>query len=167
MILEADADPGRCTALVRELSSLSKGTRGHEHCRVWICAQGARLGSCPLDLFSRSSVFALEPLSSAHEGVIRAFDSLEGENRRMMSLEGEEPAAWRKHAFGLALLNAVLKMRHSYGDLGYHGHVAWSDQDFMSELDVCRVLFAPKMFPETTKPHLFDYAAINLSLIHI
>jgi len=161
VILEADADPGRCTALVRELSSLSKGTRGHEHCRVWICAQGARLGSCPLDLFSRSSVFALEPLSSAHEGVIRAFDSLEGENRRMMSLEGEEPAAWRKHAFGLALLNAVLKMRHSYGDLGYHGHVAWSDQDFMSELDVCRVLFAPKMFPETTKPHLFDYAAIN------
>ena len=161
VILEADTNPGRCTALVRELSSLSKGAPGHELFKVWICAQGERLGSCPLDLFCRSSVFALEPLSSAHQGVVRAFDSLEGENRKMMSLEGEEPAAWRKHAFGLSLLNAVLKMRHSYGDLGYHGHVTWSDQDFMSELDVCRVLFAPKMFPETTKPHLFDYTAIN------
>ena len=161
VILEADTNPVRCNALVRELSSLAKGAPGHELFKVWICAQGEHLGSCPLNLFCRSSVFALEPLSNAHQGVVRAFDSLEGENRKMMSLDGEEPAAWRKHAFGLSLLNAVLKMRHSYGDLGYHGHVTWSDQDFMSELDVCRVLFAPKMFPETTKPHLFDYTAIN------
>ena len=161
VILEGDANPVWSTALVREMDCLAEEIPEHEFFKLWICTDETRLGHCPPDLLCRCSVIALEPLSSAQHGVVRAFESLEGENKKMMNLEGEEPAAWRKHAFGLSLLNAVLKMRQSYGDLGYHGRVAWNDQDFQSGLNICRALFAPKMFPEATKPHLFDYTAIN------
>lgn len=161
VILEGDANPVWSTALVREMDCLAEEIPEHEFFKLWICTDESRLGHCPPDLLCRCSVFALERISSAQHGVVRAFESLEGENKKIMNLEGEEPAAWRKHAFGLSLLHAVLKMRQSYGDLGYHGRVAWNDQDFQSGLNICRALFAPKMFPETTKPHLFDYTAIN------
>ena len=167
--LNCERNPDRAASLVRkELRQwLAHSSTPHPNFRLWLCFEEHGMDRLPGSLLSLCATCSVEPCSNVRSGVIRAFESVQGDNALLLAAADAEGSAWRKHAFGLALLHAVLRQRQEYGKLGYQRQVAVGDLDFLAALDACRAMFAPSSLEFVDKPSLFDYTAINSLLIDI